>query len=270
MLGAAGKSTSFMDNILRICTWNIHFGFQLQNILEQIQLHSEFSGLDLLALQEASNQNGVNDAELISQTLGEDYQYYQVPANIKKGHPQINALIWNTRSFQVTSKEHLILPDAQTTAVSFRDKLLHKVLRSGFRNGLFVEGTFYNKTVRVCVTHLSLHGRNQKLAQFKYILENFTQRNPTEISIIAGDFNTYTLIKRLKSKNQTFLQPEGKVAGFDDITTDIAWTFHYPRLRMLQKLDAIFVKPTPKTYHSWSFSIPGSDHMPVFANITLV
>jgi endonuclease/exonuclease/phosphatase family metal-dependent hydrolase len=64
--------------MLRVCTWNIHLGLQLDNILGAISKHRDFAGLDLLALQEASVHGGRPDGAAIASVLGRGYECHQV------------------------------------------------------------------------------------------------------------------------------------------------------------------------------------------------
>jgi len=85
-----------MTHPFRICTWNIQLGLQLDTILAAIETEADFSGLDLLALQEASLHDQVEDAFRIAEALGPTYDYFQVTAQLLGEAPQANALVWNT------------------------------------------------------------------------------------------------------------------------------------------------------------------------------
>jgi hypothetical protein len=45
----------------------------------------------------------------------------------------------------------------------------------------------------------------------------------------------------------------------------VAWT--QARLRVRQKLDAVLARPPDLVSRSWALDLPGSDHIPVLAEI---
>jgi endonuclease/exonuclease/phosphatase (EEP) superfamily protein YafD len=57
--------------------------------------------------------------------------------------------------------------------------------------------------------------------------------------------------------------------GFHDTTGEIRWTHSMMALR--QKLDHIYVRAAhPMQSRAWTAGIPGSDHLPVFAEFQIV
>jgi endonuclease/exonuclease/phosphatase family metal-dependent hydrolase len=123
--------------------------------------------------------------------------------------------------------------------------------------------------MRVYVAHLDVLGLAYKREQFYRILGDARVRQPSvDLTILAGDLNTF----RIRSRpSWAGLTAAAELDGFRDLTTAIEYTHHtVRRARLRQKLDAIFVRRSrPVHYRSWSLDIPGSDHIPVFAEITL-
>ncbi len=255
-----------MKNQLRICTWNIHFGHELPLILKIIKKSKDFQNIDLLALQETSIHNGIDDALTIAQILGKEYDYFQVNAHLFKKIPQANALIWNTKRIMVTKKESFFLPKVYQGNISRLEKTFFLFVPKQQRNSLVIEGKFSKKTIRIYVSHLDVFGFAHKRAQLATVFLDEKIREEVDMTFIAGDFNTFKFYKRPTWQS---LADDTALYGFKDITSDIIWTFFHPKLRMRQKLDAIFIKPQNLSYTSWSLDIPGSDHIPVFANINL-
>ncbi len=114
-------------------------------------------------------------------------------------------------------------------------------------------------------------GLASKKKQMTFLLEDTNQRKKADIEIIAGDINTF---KYFKFPSWSGMMLITEKAAFKDLTTDIQWTFKDKRLpeRFLSKhkVDAIFIRQQSLfSYTSWSLDVPGSDHIPVFANITL-
>ena len=117
-------------------------------------------------------------------------------------------------------------------------------------------------TLEQCIQYALKH------QQFNYILEDAQKRSAADLSVIAGDLNTFRLFRARPSWQQ--LEDAANTVGFRDITTEILWTRSESGGRLKQKLDAIFIQqPRAVPYRSWSLEIPGSDHIPVFADLRL-
>ncbi len=254
-----------MTQALRLCTWNIEFGFQLGAIMDAVQSCSDFNTIDLLALEEASVHFGVRDARAIANVLGKHYDYYQVTAQHIDGRPQANALVWNTQRVQVLDRGSVKLPHMYEVQMSRAERAMLRTLPSQERISVMVEGKIDAQTFRIYVAHLDVMGYRHKRQQFACILSDAQTRTACDLTIIAGDLNTFRIRSRPK---WTTLEVDAKQAGFKDLTSEILWTHSVPRLRFRQKLDAIFVKcAQPAHCRSWSLPIDGSDHIPVFAEI---
>ena len=244
-----------MAQTIRLCTWNIEFGFQLGTILDALQDCEDFRAIDLLALQEASVHLGVKDARAIARALGAAYEYYQVNAQHIDGRAQANALVWNTQRVQVLERGSLKLPHMHEVMLSRTERALLRRLPPQERISIVVDGKLGAQTFRTYVAH----------QQFARILNDAQTRTACDFTIIAGDLNTFRLRSRPK---WTTLEQDAKQAGFKDLTSEIRWTHSVARQRFRQKLDAIFVKCAHRAqYRSWSLPIEGSDHIPVFAEI---
>jgi endonuclease/exonuclease/phosphatase family metal-dependent hydrolase len=256
-----------MAQTIRLCTWNIEFGFQLSAIMDAVQACSDFAGLDLLALQEASAHFGVKDARALAHALGKDYEYFQVTAQHVEGKSQANALVWNAKRVQVFEQSSVKLPHMHEVQRSRTERALLRRLPPQERISLVVEGKIAAQTVRIYVAHLDVIGYRHKRQQFERILSDAQTRTACDLTVIAGDLNTFRIRSRPK---WTTLEQDARQAGFQDLTSEIRWTHSIPRLRLRQKLDAIFVKcAQPAQCRSWSLPIAGSDHIPVFAEINM-
>ena len=256
-----------MGESLRLCTWNIQLGLQRELILDAIRRQPDFAGLDLLALQEASVGGEREDAKLIAAALGSAYECYQVTAHHLGGRPQANALVWNTARVRVTQKDSVKLPQVREVKLSRSEGALLRALPAQPRISLVVEGSLGAESLRVYVAHLDVLGFAHKRQQFYRVIDDARARAPVDLTIIAGDLNTF----RFRSRpSWTELVHAAEAEGFYELTSQIRWTHSAPRLRLKQKLDAIFVgRSRPFRYHCWALEIPGSDHIPVFAELTL-
>lgn len=244
-------------------------GFQLEAILDAIKTQADFAGIDLLALQEASTHSHRPDAEAIAQALGTSYQSYQVTAHLWDHHVQANALVWNSARFNVAHRDCVKLPRAHDVKLSRLERALLNALPKQQRISSVIDATMGDKSLRLYTAHLDVLGVAHKREQFLCILSDARVRQPvTDLTIIAGDLNTF----RIRSRpSWSRLAAVATQEGFDDLTTEIRWTHQVKRVRFRQKLDAIFLRHTqPIEYRSWSLDIPGSDHIPVFAEIKLL
>jgi endonuclease/exonuclease/phosphatase family metal-dependent hydrolase len=249
---------------LKLCTWNLHLGLELPAILRSIDAEEDFRNLDLLALQESSVHGDSEDAAVIAARLGPDFRHLQVETHVLSGRVQANALVWNSSRVRILEKQVLLLPKREDHPLSRTERALLSITRLQQRMALFFDCWIAGQAIRLYVAHLDVLGYQHKLQQFGRILADLEEREPADITILAGDLNTFRMATRPR---WTRLRSAAETAGFEDLTTDIKWT-HRPRTPSRQKLDAIFVRcDRSLLYESWSVDLPGSDHIPVFAEI---
>lgn len=233
-------------------------------ILRSIDENDDFAGLDLLALQEASVHDGCEDSEAIAARLGPDFRHLQVETHVLQGRIQANGLVWDSRRVRILEIDALRLPGRAESRLSRTERTLLSVLPLQQRMALVFDCWVGGQAIRLYVAHLDVLGYQHKLQQFDRILEDLASRDEVDITILAGDLNTFRMGTRPR---WTRLRSAADAAGFEDLTSDIKWT-HRSRVPARQKLDAIFVRcDRPLRYQSWSLDLPGSDHIPVFAAI---
>lgn len=270
-----------MSKEIRMATWNLNFGLELPEILTTIEKTKDFKGLDFLALQEASIHHGKEDAQAIATLLGDEYSYFQMTAQTQKGYPQANALIWNGKRVTSASTEIFEMPPFHS------ESRLHKpykkifdaeyrvavVLKTIFqrRISLVTEGEIYGSTFRLYVIHFDLLNLASKTKQMNFVIQDSNRRRHVDTEIIAGDINTF---RYFKFPTWSGIQRLAQHEGFVDLTTHIPYTYfdrrHSRRIPPEQKLDAIFVRQSPQLPNrSWGLDVKGSDHIPIFANISL-
>lgn len=251
-------------NNLRICTWNIKLGVKLPLILNEIKENEAFRDLDILGLQEASVHNNVEDSSVIAKILGEKYEYFQVSTDMLKGMPQANAVIWNKNKFKIDKIGSFSLPRKHQNELSKIERLFLAFVKGRQRNSISVEGKFEKRSIRIYVSHLDVVGFHHKVSQINSILEDNEAKKTVDIACIMGDLNTF----KLRSKPAwTKIAENVERKGFKDLTSEVLWTFKFSKIRISQKLDAIFLKPNDMDYKSWTLDVAGSDHIPVFADI---
>jgi len=240
--------------MLRVCTWNINLGVRLDEILDAVSKHRDFAGLDLFALQEASVHRGHADARTIAAALGSDYECHQVTAQTIKGRIQANAMIWNRRRVKVDRFDHLRLTGGRRL---YRQQ----------RNSVVVEGESDRMSVLAYSVHLDIFGPTHKREQLLDVMEDRHGRTPADLTIVAGDLNLYHL-SRWPSWSKLIDAYEAE--GFTDAARSIRWTHSARPLPIRQKLDSILVRsPSELDLRTWTVEVRGSDHIPLFADLTL-
>ena len=248
---------------IRLCTWNLHLGLDREAMLASLE-DEDFRDLDLLALQEASVSDGVEDAAAIAKRLGPEYRHHQVQAHVLRGRVQANGLIWNSRRITVQGQDVIHLPQRLEVGLPRAERALLRMTRLQQRSALVFDCRLGKLSLVVCVAHLDVLGYQHKLRQFNRVLAALEASEDADITILAGDLNTFRMGRRPR---WTRLREAAAAAGFDDLTSDIKWT-HRPRTPARQKLDAIFLRGARSLeYRSWSVDLRGSDHIPVFAEI---
>ncbi len=257
-----------MAHTLRMGTWNIQLGYQLETILRVIKETRDFADLDVLALQESSTHNNIQDAQVIAQAMGPTFQSHQITAHFIGKSPQANAIIWNASRVNILRTDTVNLPRREEVTLSQIERTLLGALPQQPRISIVADGTVEGEMLRFYAAHLDVLGVGHKREQFQRILLDAHRRQPpTAATILAGDLNTF----RVRSRpSWAALTAAAEAEGFQDLTTDILWT-HRPWRRVMfrQKLDAIFVRCDRQCQNrSWSLDVPGSDHIPVFAEMT--
>jgi endonuclease/exonuclease/phosphatase family metal-dependent hydrolase len=252
---------------IRIATWNISYANDLSAILNAIRYQDEFKDIDIFALQEGAMHNGHEDAFYIAKALGKDYAYFQGTTQQGKDLIQANALVWNTKRVKVKKKEIITLPNYKTAPLGAIEKTFKALTHKEKKNSVMIEGNIDNTTFRMYGSHFDVLAMKLRTLQLQKLLDHHISREPVEIACIAGDLNTFKIIKRPK---WTDLHAAAKAHNFIDITTDIQWTFRHLKFRYRQKLDSIFMQKNKQMHFtSWSVNVKGSDHIPIFANIDL-
>lgn len=238
---------------MRICTWNILLGLRLHVVLEAIRTHSDFAGIDLLALQEASVHDGKPDAEAVAEVLGPGYGWFQATAQLFRGREQGNALVWRRGLFE--PETHVVsLSDFPAPPMSRAERALLRAIPPQRRIAVRAE----SERLRVYVMHLDVVGFTHKLEQFRAILADMAARPHTRLTVLAGDLNTFGPPRLQLWRG---IREAARDAGLVEATLSLRRT-HWTA----QKLDAIYVRgPMHVARRAWTLNVRASDHLPVFA-----
>ena len=239
-----------------MCTWNIQLGLRLDAVLEAVRSHADFTGLDLLCIQEASVHSGRPDAARIAEAMGPGYDYFQVTAQVHRGLEQANALIWRVETFQPGQPYVVPLNIAPSVHIRRLERTLLRAIVPQQRIAIGAESA----DLRVYVVHLDVVGFTHKLEQLKAVIADMATRPQVPLTLVAGDLNTFgppglQLWRKLAAA--------AGEAGLVEVTRDVKRT-HWTS----QKLDAIFARSdVPLASRAWALNLRASDHQPVFADI---
>jgi endonuclease/exonuclease/phosphatase family metal-dependent hydrolase len=237
--------------MLRLATWNVQFGNRLARVLASL---GALRRLDLVALQELSVHDGRDDAEAMARRLGPDWRWAQVTAQVVSGRPQANGFVWDSRTVEALELQAVHLPTPSGRVM--------RALPQTRRNAVVMEAHIDHRRIRVYAVHLDVFGVTHKHAQLAHILADASIREPVDVTLIAGDMNTYGIAGRPRWSE---LRSVAHAAGFEELTVRIGWT--HRRLGVRQKLDAIFAAPAGIPHRIWRLALPGSDHIPVLLEL---
>ena len=243
---------------MRMCTWNIQLGSRLPAVLEAVSSVLDFRGIELLALQEASCHEGREDAQVIAEALGPDYQSFQAAAQLRGGREQANAVVWRRDAFSPGAVPALLwLPGPRAVKARRVERTLLRALPTQARMAVCAESS----ALRVYVVHLDVIGFAHKLEQFRAVLAHMAAQPAVPLTLIAGDLNTFGPSRpRLWRR----IAASAAGAGLINVTAGIRRT-HWTG----QKLDAIYaLAPAPVSSRAWTVRLRASDHLPVFAEIS--
>lgn len=247
---------------LRLCSWNIHLGIELERILTTIRSAAHFRGLDLLLLQEASAREHHTDAERLARAMGPGYQALQ--RNIDQLHGRVRGLglVWNSSTFELRSADLLPLPHLHHLPRHQRSWL--KPLRLRPRAALVVEGLDSGMRMRLYVIHLSPVGFAFQTEQLATILRDAAHREPCEMLVLAGDFNSLRMDRRRWANWFRARSAD----GFVNASQDVEWTFRSPALPLRQKLDNALIRGIDgAACTAICPEVDGSDHLPLFVSV---
>lgn len=244
---------------MRICTWNIQFGLRLPAVLEAIRSVPDFQGVDLMALQEASQHDDRGDAEVVAEALGPAYRHFQASAQRRRGREQANALVWRRAAFTPAAVPTIVgLPAPGAVKVRRVERTLLQALPAQSRMAIRAE----SEALRVYVVHLDVIGFAHKLEQFRAVIADMATRPAVPLTLIAGDLNTFGPTRPRLWRRLAACAAE---AGLINLTAAIRRT-HWTG----QKLDAIYALAPPSIKsRSWTVKVRASDHLPVFAEVCL-
>src|SRR6266851_1734514 len=240
--------------MLRIATWNVAFCRRLPVVLESVRA---LPTPDLISMQELSIHQGRSDAEAVASVLGPSWRFEQVTAQVVAGHEQANGILWDSLRIELESLAAIELPTPSGRIM--------RTLPRQRRNAVVANLRLGEVRLRLYAVHLDVFGITHRHAQLATVLDDAMQRPTVDVSVIAGDMNTYGLAGRPR---WTELRRLAEAANFEELTTRVGWTHQVLGVR--QKLDAVFASPRGLPHHARRVPLPGSDHVPVLVDLTVI
>jgi len=243
---------------VRVCTWNIQLGLHLDAVLAAVRGKQDFHGLDLFCLQEASVHEGRPDAARIAEAMGRGYDHVQVTAQVRRGLPQANALIWRRQAFEPGEPQIVSLSNPAVAKLTRAERTLLRAIAPQQRIAVRAESA----ALRVYVVHLDVIGFTHKLEQFRAVIADMAGRPQVPLTLVAGDLNTFGPpgLQLWRKLGATAAE-----AGLVEVTREVKRT-HWTS----QKLDAIYAcSEVSLASRAWALNLHASDHQPVFADIEL-
>jgi endonuclease/exonuclease/phosphatase family metal-dependent hydrolase len=239
--------------MLRIATWNVAFGRRLPVVLESVRA---LPSVDLISMQELSVHGGRDDADAIAAQLGARWRSAQITAQSVAGRPQANGVLWNSDRIEMLGVDTVELPTPS-------GRMLRRLPRQR-RNAVVADLRLAELRLRLYAAHLDVFGITHKHAQLARILDDASRRSAADVSLIAGDMNTYGIGGRPRWNE---LRRLAAAASFEELTTGIGWT--HRALGVRQKLDAVFAAPRGLRHRAWRVALPGSDHVPLLVELDI-
>ncbi|GEM_PF-4873232 len=279
---------------MQFISYNIHMAVRLPVILSEFKKRDLMTKTAIFCLQEAS-VNGLKNScdEILESFPMLPLAYKFEPCNELNGKIQANGIIYRKDIFEPVSYSAIQLPTLpkifQLIGISIFWK---RRIEPRICQNLLLK-TQDGKYVRILNTHLDfLGGWMHTFQQLGKILHIFRKkRKMADVTLLCGDFNTMIFRKRHKKYREKLLEFLA-IHHLYDMTKHIKNTYQfkpaevkkfvaapffsqlvgYLRIPIRQKLDWILIYRKDKTQKipdAQVLSMPGSDHLPLVANIEI-
>ena len=242
--GAFAPETPVFDGAIKLVTWNIKYGEEIETAIRELTETPELADVDVLLLQEM-NAPGVEE---MARQLGYNYVYY--PASVHTRHDKDfgNAVL---SKWPIVSSEKLLLPNANP--------------RNGQRR-IAVKGSLdvAGNPVDVYSVHTETlwMGPEQRAEQIDSVADaSEDEADPFEMAAVGGDFNTMTPQSR-KNVSERFAD-----AGFEPALSGTDSTFSVAGVGAAA--DNIFIRGMDVEASGVWPDTEASDHYPVWVEVRL-
>jgi endonuclease/exonuclease/phosphatase family metal-dependent hydrolase len=237
--GKFSQDDPLFDGTLKVVTWNIAFGEEVEGAIDELSQSDELSAADILLLQEM-DEAGV---EAIAQALGLNYIYY--PATVHSKHDKNfgNAIL---SKWPLSDPKKLILPHRNPKNDQIR---IAAHALANIRGELVPVYSVHTETFWL--------GGEERADQIDTLIEDLPA--DYEYMIVGGDFNTLTPASVDELENRF------KIAELDRSTAEAGPSIGLSGVGLT--LDQIFTKGF-RIIQSGSFSgSDSSDHNPLWVEL---
>jgi endonuclease/exonuclease/phosphatase family metal-dependent hydrolase len=247
---------------LHIVSLNIHFGKKVESIAKKISQNPNMAKADVLMLQEIEEHvwEVKSRAEKLAEKLEMHFTYV----------PSRKLSRWNhegTHGLAILSKYPL--SDIQTIPL----KYFKLAYRSHNRIAIAATVTVNGSSVRLYNVHLDFRlSQKQRVQQLLPVLDHI-DNNGVDRAIIAGDFNTASLLWKLGllpafyQNQKRYVDRFVKSFGFDIAMPEKSITFDRGGFKW--SLDHIYVKGLDVVKVGVERTLKISDHKPVWATVLI-
>lgn len=233
-------------DVLRVVSYNIQYGKNIQAAIQDLSQLEEIRGADIVLLQEMDDQG----VEELANTLGYNYVYF--PASIHSHHRRNfgNAIL---SKWPIESAKKLILPHANPKNQQRRIAVKAHVIVNGapiLTYSVHTE-TFWLRTRR----------REEQVDVLLDDIEQSCHADKCQRIIVGGDFNTLTPSSVVK------IDQKFSSAGLERATKGIGATVNAPSIRIV--MDQIYTLGLEVIATGKSEQATASDHYPVWTTLKL-
>lgn len=239
--GSYAPEPGDFDGTLKVVTWNIHFGKEVDAAVEALETIDNLKEADVLLLQEMN----VEAVDEIARRLGYNYVYY--PSTI---HPRYQMEFGNAilSTWPLTNAQKIVLPNPWFSWFQSRN-----AARAGIRLG--------DQEITTYSVHLDTIWMlpSWSTDQAEFFINDVAQQDG--FIIVGGDFNSWA------PGSVAALEEGFGKAGLIRLSASTGHTFVSSGVKLT--LDHLFSTP-PTDYESGVYrDSPASDHFPVWAVMEL-
>lgn len=249
-----------MDKKLKLVTYNIHNGLNLEHLVKNISKMANKEA-NLFCFQEFRKFKekpfiGKKLKEIFKNNWGLEYFLHEDTFDLGL------CVMWKKAELDLIKTDKFLLPKIARLRKSI--KMMEKVFFERplpvQRGAIIADFKMGHRPMRIVNVHLDwIGGTTHKAIQIKRLVEHLKTKTRVPYEVICGDFNTVGPLGLLKKRRH-------KILGiFEEKFIDIS-----SRLRLtsfsLQKLDYIFCRGF-KTMKIRRFFLLGSDHLPIWAKL---
>jgi len=212
---------------VRLCSWNIQRGLELEGVCGVLEREPVFRDSDIIAIQEASfTPDGESMLARMAAVLGPDHHWVYSRVMEYPDKEYGNGLILAPHC-SVDAVDTILLP--QVRDLGWLERMKTEGGRPDTKSAMVAEVRHPVGRVRVANVHLDFAGgwphRRKQLEVVLERLEEPGETQPPTIAVVCGDFNATGHYRLAPSRKNTERALEAAAGlGFADATRDVEYT----------------------------------------------